>query len=396
MPAVSLTVCRSYGIIMDGDGNQMLRFLTAGESHGPFLVATLEGMPAGVPIDSALIQREMRRRQLGYGRGPRMQFETDTVELLSGIRRGKTLGSPIALVITNKDASIDRLPVVTQPRPGHADLTGAIKYDHRDIRNVLERASARETAARVAIGALCKQLLSQLDIELASHVIALGSVRATPSHVTVTRLRAKADPTPLRCVDPAATKKMIQLIDTAMKAGDTLGGVFEVLTEGVPPGLGSYVHYDRRLDAILGWAVLSIHAVKAVEVGDGVLGASLPGSKVQDEIFYTKEKGFHRSSNRSGGFEGGMTTGQPIIVRGFLKPLSTLRKPLRSVEINTKRSMVATVERTDVTTVPAAGIIGEAMMAFELAKAVLQKFGGDSLRELKRNYAGYLKQVQRF
>jgi len=359
-------------------------------------VATLEGMPAGVPIDSALIQREMRRRQVGYGRGPRMQFETDTVELLSGIRRGKTLGSPIALAIKNKDASIDRLPVVTQPRPGHADLTGAIKYDHRDIRNVLERASARETAARVAIGALCKQLLSQLDIELASHVIALGSVRATPSHVTVARLRAKADPTPLRCVDPSATKKMIRLIDTAMKAGDTLGGVFEVLTEGVPPGLGSYVHYDRRLDAILGWAVLSIHAVKAVEVGDGVLGASLPGSKVQDEIFYTKEQGFHRSSNRSGGFEGGMTTGQPIIVRGFLKPLSTLRKPLRSVEINTKRPMVATVERTDVTTVPAAGVIGEAMMAFELAKAVLQKFGGDSLRELKRNHPGYLKQVQSF
>lgn len=374
----------------------MLRFLTAGESHGPFLVATLEGMPAGVPIDAALIQREMRRRQLGYGRGPRMQFETDAVELLSGIRRGKTLGSPIALAIKNKDASIDRLPVVTQPRPGHADLTGALKYDHRDIRNVLERASARETAARVAIGALCKQLLLQLDIELASHVIALGSVRATPSHVTVARLRAKADPTPLRCLDPVATKKMVRLIDTAMKAGDTLGGVFEVLAEGAPPGLGSYVHYDRRLDAILGWAILSIHAVKAVEVGDGVLGASLPGSKVQDEIFYTKGRGFHRSSNRSGGFEGGMTTGQPIIVRGFLKPLSTLRKPLRSVEINSKRPVVATVERTDVTTVPAAGIIGEAMVAFELAKAMLEKFGGDSLRELKQNQQSYLHQIRQF
>jgi len=359
-------------------------------------VAILEGMPSGVPINLDELQREMRRRQLGYGRGPRMQLEADAVELLSGIRRGKTLGSPIALVIKNKDASIDRLPVVTQPRPGHADLTGAIKYDHRDIRNVLERASARETVARVAVGALCKQLLSPLGIELASHVVALGSVRAKPSTVTVPKLRAKADPTPLRCLDPQATTRMVRLIDAAMKAGDTLGGVFEVLAEGVPPGLGSYVHYDRRLDALLGRAILSIHAVKAVEVGDGVLAASLSGSKVQDEIFYTKAKGFYRSQNRSGGFEGGMTTGQPIIVRGFLKPLSTLRKPLRSVEINTKRPVVATVERSDVTTVPAAGVIGEAMIAFELARAVLEKFGSDSLRELRRNYDGYLRQVQRF
>lgn len=374
----------------------MLRFLTAGESHGPCLVAILEGLPAGVPIDAEALQREMRRRQLGYGRGPRMQLEADAVELLSGIRRGKTLGSPIALVIKNKDASIDRLPVVTQPRPGHADLTGAIKYDHRDIRNVLERASARETAARVAVGALCKQLLSPLGIELASHVVALGSVRAKPSTVTVARLRAKADPTPLRCLDSQATTRMVRLIDAAMKAGDTLGGVFEVLAEGAPPGLGSYVHYDRRLDAILGRAILSIHAVKAVEIGDGVLAASLPGSKVQDEIFYAKRQGFYRSQNRSGGFEGGMTTGQPLIVRGFLKPLSTLRKPLRSVEINTKRPVVATVERSDVTTVPAAGVIGEAMIAFELAKAILEKFGGDSLKELVRNYHGYLRQLRKF
>ena len=374
----------------------MLRFLTAGESHGVALTAILEGVPAGVSIDSAAINREMRRRQLGYGRGPRMQFETDTVELLSGVRRGKTLGSPIALLIKNKDASIDRLPVVTQPRPGHADLTGAIKYDHRDIRNVLERASARETAARVAVGALCKQLLSPLGIELASHVVALGCVRAKPSTATVAQLRKKVDASPLRCLDAQATKKMVREINAAMKAGDTLGGIFEVLAEGVPPGVGSYVHYDRRLDAILGHAVLSIHAVKAVEVGDGVLGASLPGSKVQDEIFYSKTKGFIRSSNRAGGFEGGMTTGQPIVVRGFLKPLSTLRKPLRSVEINTKRTVVATVERSDVTTVPAAGVIGEAMIAFELARALLEKFGGDSLRELKRNVDGYVRQVRTF
>jgi len=374
----------------------MLRFLTAGESHGLYLVAILEGLPAGVPVDSAALQREMHRRQLGYGRGPRMKFETDTVELLSGLRRGKTLGSPVALAIKNTDASIDRLPVVTQPRPGHADLTGAMKYDHRDIRNVLERASARETAARVAVGALCKQLLSPLGVELASHVIALGVTHAAPAAVTVAKIRAKADSTPLRCLDPKATKQMMRQIDACVKAGDTLGGVFEVVAEGLPAGLGSYVHYDRRLDAVLGRAILSIHAVKAVEVGDGVLAASLRGAQVHDEIFYTRRKGFHRSSNRSGGFEGGMTTGEPVVVRGFLKPLSTLRKPMRSVEINTKRPVVATVERSDVTTVPAAGVIGEAMVAFELAKAMLEKFGGDSLRELQRNHAAYLRQVEGF
>ena len=374
----------------------MLRFLTAGESHGPYLVAILEGMPAGVPIDAGTLQREMRRRQLGYGRGPRMQFETDTAELLSGVRRGQTLGSPIAIAIKNKDASIDRLPVVTQPRPGHADLTGAIKYGHRDIRNVLERASARETAARVAVGALCKQFLSPLGIELASHVIALGSVWAKAAPVTVAMLRKRADPTPLRCLDAQATKRMVRQIDACVKAGDTLGGIFEVRVEGVPPGLGSYVHYDRRTDALLGQAILSIHAVKAVEIGDGVLASSLRGSKVQDEIFYTRARGFHRSQNRSGGFEGGMTTGEPVIVRGFLKPLSTLRKPLRSVEIRTKRPVVATVERSDVTTVPAAGVVGEAMIAFAVSQAVLEKFGGDSLGEVRRNVAGYRRQVEGF
>ncbi|MBI4342119.1 MAG: chorismate synthase [Candidatus Omnitrophica bacterium] len=373
-----------------------MRFLTAGESHGPYLVAILEGMPAGIPISLETLAREMRRRQLGYGRGPRMQFETDTAELLSGVRRGKTLGSPIAIAIKNKDASIDRLPVVTQPRPGHADLTGAIKYHQRDIRNVLERASARETAARVAVGAVCKQLLSPLGIELASHVIALGSVRAKPVTATVAMARTRADPTPLRCLDPAATTRMMRQIDACVKAGDTLGGVFEVLVEGVPPGLGSYVHYDRRMDARLGRAILSIHAVKAAEIGDGVLAASLRGSKVQDEIFYAKRRGFYRSQNRSGGFEGGMTTGEPIVVRGFLKPLSTLRKPLRSVEINTKRPVVATVERSDVTTVPAAGVVGEAMIAFEISRAVLEKCGGDSVGEVRRNVAAYRRQVEGF
>ena len=374
----------------------MLRFLTAGESHGPSLVAILEGMPSGVALPPERLAHEMRRRQLGYGRGPRMQIETDTVELVAGVRRGTTLGSPIALLIKNKDASIDRLPVVTQPRPGHADLTGAIKYDHEDIRNVLERASARETAARVAVGAVCKQLLLALDVELASHVVALGATRAKPTPATIAAIRAKAEQNPLRCLDAAATTKMIREIDACVKAGDTLGGIFEVVIEGVPPGLGSYVHYDRRLDAILGRAVLSIHAVKGVEVGDGVAGASLPGSKVQDEIFYKKGAGFSRSSNRSGGFEGGMTTGEPLVVRGFMKPLSTLRSPLRSVDIRTKKPVVATVERTDVTTVPAAGVVAEAMIAFELARAMLEKFGGDSLKELRRNVENYLRQVRQF
>ena len=375
----------------------MLRFLTAGESHGKCLVAVLDGLPAGVPIDQAAIEVEMKRRQFGYGRGPRMKFEADHVEILSGLRRGKTLGSPVAIQILNKDSSIDRLPVVTQPRPGHADLTGAMKYGHDDIRNVLERASARETAARVAVGALCKQLLSTLGVELASHVTAIGSTRARAMpRGSIPQLRKRADASPVRCLDPAATKRMMREIDACLKRGDTLGGVFEVVADGVPPGLGSYVQYDRRLDAILAHAIMAIHAVKAVEAGDGVLGASLAGSQVQDEIFYSKAKGFYRSANRAGGFEGGMTTGQPIIVRGFLKPLSTLRKPLRSVEIHTKRPVVATVERSDVCTVPAAGVIGEAMIAFELAKACLEKFGGDSLRELQRNHQGYLRQIKQF
>ena len=261
----------------------MLRFLTAGESHGPCLVAILEGLPAGVAIRPEAIAVEMKRRQFGYGRGPRMQFELDRVEILAGLRRGATLGSPIALQIANKDASIDRLPVVTQPRPGHADLTGAMKYDHRDIRNVLERASARETAARVAVGAICKQLLAPLGIELASHVVALGATCAkTVVLPTIAQVRKRADASPVRCLDAQATRRMIREIDACMKRGDTLGGVFEVVADGVPPGLGSYVHYDRRLDAILGRAILSIHAVKGVEIGDGVIGASLPGSKLQD------------------------------------------------------------------------------------------------------------------
>ncbi len=373
----------------------MLRFLTAGESHGKALVAILEGAPAGVPMTEEAINRELARRQWGYGRGGRMLIEKDTVSFLSGVRHGKTLGSPIAMQILNKDASIDRLPVVTNPRPGHADLVGAIKYNQRDIRNILERASARETTARVAVGACCKQLLSPFGIEIVSHTAAVGHIHARTAALTPEAIR-RADTTPLRCADASAEKKMIALIDAMKKQGDTLGGVFEVVAFGVPPGLGSHTHYDRRLDAIVGGAILSIHAVKAVDVGDGVAAAGLPGSSVQDEIYYSKAKGFFRKSNRSGGFEGGMTTGAPIVVRGYLKPLSTLMQPLRSVDINTKQVIKATVERSDVCTVPAAGVIGEAMVAFELARAFLQKFGEDNLSEQQRNYRSHLKHVRQF
>jgi len=374
-----------------------LRYLTAGESHGQALTAILEGLPSGIPLSQEALDAELRRRQGGHGRGARMQIEQDHAEILSGVRQGKTLGSPMALLIKNTDASLDRLPRVTHPRPGHADLTGALKYDHDDIRNVLERASARETAARVAVGALCKQFLAPFDITLLSHVIAIGSVRAKTVDTTEwSKLREAAERSPVRCADAQAEKRMMAEIDAMKAKGDTLGGVFEVVAVGVPPGLGSYVHYDRRLDAIVARAVMAIHAVKAVEVGEGVGGAATPGSGVQDEIFYAKTRGFYRNSNRSGGFEGGMTTGQPVWLRGYLKPLSTLMKPLRSVDIETKAEVQATVERSDVCTVPAAGIIGEAVVAFELANALLEKFGGDSLGETKRNYENYLKQMKAF
>ena len=374
-----------------------LRYLTAGESHGAALTAILEGLPAGIAITPEAIAHDMRRRQGGHGRGARMQIEPDQVEILSGVRQGRTLGSPIALLIKNTDASIDRLPRVTHPRPGHADLTGALKYQHQDIRNVLERASARETAARVAVGAVCRQFLETFGIRIVSHVTAIGTVAANaPARLAWEELIRIVEASPVRCVDGAAEQQMIAEIDAMKAKGDTLGGVFEVLVEGVPPGLGSYVHYDRRLDAILARAIMAVHAVKAVEVGDGIRGAATPGSDVQDEILYTKDQGFYRTSNRAGGFEGGMTTGQRIVVRGYLKPLSTLMKPLRSVDIETKAEVTATVERSDVCTVPAAGVIGEAVIAFEIANALLDKCGGDALSETRRNYNGYLKQVKQF
>ena len=375
----------------------MLRYLTAGESHGKCLVAILEGMPAGLPLDPARIDHELRRRQHGYGRGGRMLIEQDTVQILSGVRRGRTMGSPIVLEIANKDFSIEKLPVVTRPRPGHADLTGALKYDQDDVRTILERASARETVARVAVGAVCRLLLEVFAVDCISHVVRIGGIDAEPpSTLDVAALRRRVETSPLRCADRMAERKMIRLIDEVKQAGDTVGGTIEVVVTGVPVGLGSHVHYDRKLDARIAGALMSIQAIKAVEVGDGARVSQVRGSALHDEIFYTKGRGFHRKTDRAGGFEGGMTTGGPLLFRLHMKPLSTLRRPLKSDAIKTEQPFVATVERSDVSAVPAAGVIAEAVIAFELAAAWLQKFGGDSLGEIRRNWRGYVQQVQRF
>ncbi|MBI3323829.1 MAG: chorismate synthase [Candidatus Omnitrophica bacterium] len=375
----------------------MLRYLTAGESHGAGLIAVLEGMPSGLQLEPAFIDRELKRRQLGYGRGARMtSIETDKVQILSGVRFGKTLGSPIALQVPNKDASIDKLPVVTRPRPGHADLAGALKYGQGDIRSILERASARETAIRVAVGAVGKRLLKEFDIQVFSHVVRMGGVEAKLGKLSSAEIHRQAEISPLRCADPKAEAAMIRLIDKAKTAGDTLGGAIEITALNVPVGLGSHVQWDRKLDARLGAALLSIQAIKAVEIGAGTRVSDLFGSQLHDPIYYSKQKGFYRKTFRCGGIEGGMTIGGPVTVRIHMKPLSTLRKPMMSVDIRTKKPFAATVERSDVSAVPAAGVVGEAVTAFELAGAFVEKFGGDSLAEMKRNFKGYLQQVARF
>src|SRR6266850_3021083 len=380
-----------------------LRFTTAGESHGQALVAILEGLPAGLRIDVEGIDHELARRQWGYGRGGRMKIERDHAEILSGVRHGLTLGSPIALMIQNKDwanwtdvmsAEPRDLPEeksrrVKRPRPGHADLAGGQKYDARDLRNVLERASARETAARVACGALAKQLLAAFDVEVKSHVIQLGGVPETPLAVDWDAISGIADDAPLRCADIEAQQRMVELIDETKRAGDTLGGIFEVVTRGLVPGLGSHTSWSEKLDGRLAQAVMSIPAVKGVSIGAGIEAAALPGSLVHDEISFDNEhQHFARPTNRAGGLEGGITNGEELRVRGFLKPISTLRKALRSVDINTKEEELAAFERSDVTAVPAAGVIGETMVALTLALSMREKFGGDSLVEMKRNYDG--------
>lgn len=390
----------------------MFRFETAGESHGECLVATVTGLPAGIPVSPAAIDREMWRRQQGYGRGGRMKIETDQAHIVSGVRHSKTIGSPVAMIIANKDwknwteslpvedfaGSAEKKKAVTRPRPGHADLAGAIKYDFPDARYILERASARETAGRVAVGALAKALLAELGIEVLSHVIAVGEQRLHRAAEWAELVAlSKRDDVLLGCVDAEAEQRMKAVVDEAYRTGDTVGGVFEVVAHGVPVGLGSHVTWDTRLDGRLAQAIVSMQAVKGVEVGFAADGASSFGSKVQDTIHYDKgEREFHRGANRAGGLEGGMTNGQDIVVRGLLKPISTLRRPLESVDLTTREPALAAYERSDVAVVPAAGVIGEAMVAIVLASAAIEKFGGDSLGEMKRNYEGYLEQVKSY
>jgi len=406
----------------------MFRFTTAGESHGRGLVAVLEGIPAGLPLSAERINAELKRRMGGYGRGARMKIEADQIEWLAGVRAGETLGSPIAMLVWNRDwehwqdvmapeadapgagGESERRRQVTRPRPGHADLAGALKYDRQDARDILERASARETVARVACGAVCKVLLEQFGVDIGSHVVELGGVsvgvgaqhaqvgaqhaqvgaqHAAPLQVPRS-LNAAADTSPVRCLDPGAEQEMIARIDAAKAAGDTLGGVVEVIALGVPVGLGSHVSWDAKLDGRLAQALMSIPAVKGVELGLGFEAARRKGSEVHDEIL----PGLARATNRAGGTEGGMTTGEPVVARVAMKPISTLMAPLRTVDLKTGGPAQAQSERSDVTAVPAMGVIAEAMMALVLAQALLEKFGGDALRETKRNFEGYLAQVR--
>jgi chorismate synthase len=393
----------------------MLRFSTAGESHGESLVALLSGIPAGVPIDEAFVNRELWRRQQGYGRGGRMRIETDTAHFLSGVRHGKTIGSPIAIAIENRDWKnwTEALPVgvgdpakykaVASPRPGHADLAGALKFDFPDARYVLERASARESTARVAAGGVAKQLLLALGIDVASHVIRVGAagLERDASWEEIAELRTKEEVL-LNCVDAEAEERMKSEVDAVLRTGDTVGGVFEVVVHGAPPGLGTCANWDERLDGLLAQAVMSLQAVKAVEIGRGVTAAESLGSEVHDAIGYAREAGngrhtrFTREHNNAGGVEGGISNGEDVVVRGYLKPISTLRRPLQSVRFDTREETKAAYERSDVCVVPAAGVAAEAMVALTVAKLALEKFGGDSLRELKRNYDGYLDQVKKY
>ena len=386
----------------------MLRFFTAGESHGPCLTAIVEGFPAGVTVSISSINNDLARRQQGYGRGGRMKIEKDEVQIRSGVRWGESLGSPITLVVDNKDwrnwekrmspfpEDRDEKIAVTRPRPGHADLTGALKYHHYDVRNILERASARETTARVAVGGLAKCLLSAFAIKIMGYVTEIGGIVANHDQMAVEDTFARAEVSPVRMADPQAEEKIIAFIDQCKKQGDTLGGVVEIVAVGLPPGLGSFAQWDRKLDGQLGYALMSLQAVKGVEVGLGFTTARLPGSRVHDEISFDQEKGFIRHSNNSGGMEGGMSTGEPLRVRVAFKPLSTLMRPLHSVDIRTKEPVEATIERSDVCAIPAAAVIAESVVSFVLAQAFLEKFGGDSLTEIQRNYEGYIEQVRRF
>lgn len=385
------------------------KFTTAGESHGKALIAIIEGLPAGLLIDVEKIDHELWRRQQGYGRGGRMKIESDKIEILSGVRHGKTLGSPISIMIENRDfvhwenimasekvlVDPNRTRVVKRPRPGHADLAGGQKYGARDLRDILERASARETAARVACGAFAKQLLEQFGIEIASHVVKLGAIPEKPLEKTWDEIRGIPENSVLRCADEDVQNQMVELIDKAKAEGDTLGGIFEVVAKNVVVGLGSHVSWYEKLDGRIAQAFMSIQATKAVEIGSGVENAGRFGSKVHDEIIYENEH-FKRTTNRAGGLEGGITNGEELRVRGYLKPISTLKKPLRSVDIDTKKEDLAAFERSDITAVPAAAVIGEAMLAIVLANAMREKFGGDSFSEMKANFDCFENSLQNY
>jgi chorismate synthase len=393
----------------------MLRFSTAGESHGECLIALISGLPAGLDVDLEFIDHELWRRQQGYGRGGRMHIEQDRAHILSGVRHGKTIGSPVSIRIENRDWKnwTEVLPVgvgdkekhkaVASPRPGHADLAGSLKYDFPDARYVLERASARESTARVAAGAMAKLLLKHLGIDVASHVVRVGRVDL-PRFASWEEIAAllKRDEILLNCADPSTEAEMKAEVDHALRTGDSIGGVFEVVVHGAPPGIGTYANWDERLDGLLAWAVMSLQAVKAVELGQGVTAAQSFGSAVHDAIGYSPEGAangptrFTRERNNAGGIEGGISNGEDIVVRGYLKPISTLRRPLGSVSFDTREATKAAYERSDVCVVPAAGVAAEAMVAFIMAKLALEKFGGDSAGELSRNYQGYLEQIRRF
>jgi chorismate synthase len=391
----------------------MLRFYTAGESHGQALIAFISGFPAGLRIDFDHVNRELKRRQGGYGRGGRMKIEADRAQFLSGVRHGETIGSPIAILIENRDwpnwkeamavedtaEARAKYKPLSPPRPGHADLAGCLKFNYRDARYVLERASARETTSRVAVGALAKLFLKAFGMEVASHVVTVGRVTLPPQMVPFERVLALRDREEivLGCVDAETEQRMKAEVDEALKTRDSVGGVFEVIARGIPPGLGSSAQWDEKLDGQLAQAVMSIQAVKAIEIGSGVANAATFGSEVHDRIGYDRDASrFTRPTNRAGGLEGGITNGEDVVVRGYLKPISSLRQPLESVDLATKEPVKAAYERSDVCVVPAAGVVGEAMVALVLARAFLEKFGGDSMLETRRNYEAYLEQVRKF
>lgn len=387
-----------------------LRFLTAGETHGPQLTTIIEGLPSNLEIDFEALNFQLHRRQKGYGRGRRMQIEKDTAQILGGVRHGYTTGAPIALVVQNNDWKhwqniMNVEPIegndevkrrVHRPRPGHADLNGGLKYNLKDLRNVLERSSARETTVRVAVGAIARQFLAQFGVKVAGQVIRIGEIEAPPHNLSMDELIERTEASSVRVVDEETEKKMEAYIDQIKKEGDSIGGIVECIIEGVPVGLGSHVQYDRKLDGRIAQGVMSINAFKGVEVGIGFEAGQLPGSQVHDEIMYSEGRGYHRATNRLGGFEGGMTNGMPIVVRGVMKPIPTLYKPLQSVDIDTKEAFTAQVERSDACAVPAASVVMEHVVTWEVAKAFLEKFGGDSMEEIHANYQNYLKQLENY